>query len=171
MPTQREQQATQVDNFGTDQSQLIFEDELSIAENIGGQFIERVKTNIEDAGMVTTGRIDDITIQRTTEGFDIMANNYLIYQDKGVNGARLKLYDTPFSFKTRRPPVDAIREWVSAKSIGDESDAFAIAEKIFQEGFPPKNIFSREVPQLADDVANATGNLVVHSFLNGYPFQ
>jgi len=155
--------------------------QLSVIENIAASFIERVQKNIEDADMVVSGKIEDISLQAENGVVNIYAQPYLVYQDRGVSGTEVK-YDTPHAYTDKMPPVDALKDYIkqkniqstnehkyegtpakskesSFKSVSDEdeieSTAYAIAKSIQKKGLKPKKVYSKEIPKLVDDLQDA----------------
>jgi len=71
-------------------------------------------------------------------GFTML--EYGHYQDKGVSG-KLKKYNTPYSYKSKMPPVKAFDKWIVKKGIAPrnakgefqnrKSLQYAIARSIF----------------------------------------
>lgn len=65
----------------------------------------------------------------------------------------------------RMPPIQAIRDWVQTKRLGDERIAWAIARKIQRDGTPPRDYVTptqafaeQRLQTLADDaVRTVTG--------------
>lgn len=173
-----------LDSLGSNKADFIMEGELTGIEKVLGQFIERVKTNIEAEGLNVTGKISDLSVEQEQDGsFVVLANPWLIFQDKGVNGAKQKLYNTPFSFKALRPPLQGFKDWIEARNIqtrntknqtfkaaDKESLAYAIREKVFQEGFKPRNVYSKEIPRLVDDltrqIADFSVDRIKHKLFN-----
>ena len=108
----------QLDIFGGDVDEYIQQEGLSTVEKVVGKFIERVHDNINNSkGMVVTGEILDITIEAKDDVVNVMANPWLIYQDRGVNGSVKKLYDTPHSYTDKKPPVQVFIDWIKQKNI------------------------------------------------------
>ena len=175
--------AAALDNLGTNKSEFIEGDELTVVEKVCGDFIERVHNNLRTKDMLVTGKIADLQIQRTATGVEITANKWLVYQDKGVNGAKEKLYDTPYSFKDKKPPVQPFIEWANRRGINaknnkkyygkeskfketnPESIAYAIRESVYQKGMKPRNVYSNEIPKLEEDLVNELGNYFVELIL------
>jgi hypothetical protein len=72
-------------------------------------------------------------------------NEYGLYQDKGVSGTEKK-YDTPYSYKSKMPPIKPLAEWAKARNIRlrDEEGKFKkgnyqtigylIARSIYRKG-------------------------------------
>lgn len=165
-----------LDGIGSDRS--LFGAVLSPIEDAAAAFIERVKANIESAKMIVTGKIDELGIQADEKGVRIYGQKHLKYQDKGVNGSVNKLYDTPYSYKDKPPPWQAFVQWINTKNIqlknedkytratnagssfaaleGDDKDiesaARAIAWKVFRDGLKPRNVYTKEIPQLIKDI-------------------
>lgn len=177
-----ENKLNQLDNLGTSKESFE-ESSMSVAEYAVGEFIERIHQNIEKEGMNTTGSINDIEIRIEGNTIELYANPHLIYQDMGVNGSKVKLYDTPFSYSDKMPPYSAFKEWILTKNIqlkdnakyyGKESPfkelteeqqvksaSFAIARKIFNEGFKPRNIYTKEIPKLMEDLESELVDAVI----------
>lgn len=180
----------QISALGISESKIDVTDSFQIIENRIGDFINRVHANLESADMIVTGKIADITVEQTEEGANIMANPWLAYQDKGVNGSTFKLYDTPFSYKTKKPPVGVFIDWIETKNIqlrnnahykgktsstahltnttDIESAAYAMREKVFHNGMPPKNVYSKEIEKLADDLAEDIAGFTVNNILQSF---
>ena len=178
----------QLDDLGTDIKEFIEQESLSVIENIVGDFIERVHTNINnEKGMVTTGGINQITVKAENNQVNIYANKWLIYQDRGVNGSQEKLYDTPHSYTSKMPPVDVFKDWIKDKNIrlinntklrGEPSPfahlseeeqinkvAWGMAKNVFKKGFKPRNIYSKEIPQLVKDLTKEIADFSVQSII------
>jgi hypothetical protein len=181
---------SKLDTLGKSKLEFDEGDKLDAIEIAAGKFIKRVQTNIEESNMIVSGKISDITIQRKNDVIEVLGSPELVYQDKGVNGAIIKKYDTPFSFKNSRPPVQPFIEWIKRKNINlrnnekyggkgsefkklskeeqIESAAYAIRESVYQKGFKPRKIYSKEIPKLIEDVKNEVSNYMVETILKGF---
>lgn len=83
-------------------------------------------------------------------GFTML--DYGHYQDKGVSG-KLKKYNTPYSYKSKMPPVKAFDKWIIKKGIAPrnakgefqsrKSLQYAIARSIFLNGIKPSLFFTK----------------------------
>jgi len=168
-------------DVGTDKA--AFDTQLTVIEDIAGAFIERVKNNLEKEKVIATGKIEDITLQAEDGKINIYGYPWLIYQDRGVNGSKEHLFDTPHAYTDKRPPVSVFRDWIKERNIqlrneakygGKESDfkeldeekkitsaAWAISTKIYKEGFKPRNVYSKEIPQLVFDLQEELGNFAI----------
>lgn len=153
----------QLDSFGS--SKMDFESVLSDVEVVIGEFIKRVKINLDEEDMIVSGKIADIGIEQYGTELHVTANKWLIYQDAGVNGSKLKLYNTPYSFKDKKPPIAPFKDWAIARGL-DESAAYAIRESVYQKGIAPKKIYSKELQQLEDEIEEAIGEAVVSVIFN-----
>jgi len=76
----------------------------------------------------------------------ITAEDYLPFIDKGVSGTEKK-YNTPFSYKSKKPPVRFLQTWLKRKTgafLGRDrrSAAFALQNSIFKKGIKPTNFFT-----------------------------
>jgi len=170
-----EANVSKLDAMGQPFGDFVADKSLTIIEGVLGDFVERVHDNInKEKGMVTTGRINDITIQAEDGGVTVRANKWLLYQDRGVNGSGNHLYDTPHAYTDKMPPVNVFKQWIKDKNIrlvdnhkykGDNSPfqhlteeqkidkaAWGMAKNVFKNGFKPRNIYSKEIPQLVKDL-------------------
>lgn len=108
----------QTDSLGTSVEEFVFEEGMSLVEQIVGDFIERVQDNIsKEKNFSTTGKISDISMEMKDGVLNVYANPHLIYQDRGVNGSKVKKYDTPHSFSDKRPPASVFKEWIKNKQV------------------------------------------------------
>ena len=83
---------------------------------------------------------------------------YGLYQDKGVSGTEKK-YNTPYSYKSKMPPVKPLSEWAKSKNIRlrDEKGkfkkgnyntiGFLIARSIYRKGIKPSLFFTKPFEQ------------------------
>jgi hypothetical protein len=106
-----------------------------------------------------------------------LMENYGEFQDKGVSGTQRK-YNTPFSYKTKRPPLKPITEWVKkrrfqfrkedGKLMSYQSTAFLVRQGIFKNGVKPSLFFTKPFEKaferLPDELVEAYG-LDVEQFL------
>lgn len=182
-----EARVQQAGMLGTNPAEFLKDETFTAVEKVLGSFIERVHTNINnEKGMVTTGKINDITLQADGKKVHVMGHKWLIFQDRGVNGAVKKLYQTPHFYSDKRPPVDVFKTWIKEKNIrlinnakykGDESPfkeltddekinraAWAMSTKVYQEGFKPRNnIYSKEIPKLVEDLQKEVADFAVQA--------
>lgn len=153
-----------LDTLGADK--FDFETSLSVVENVVGDFITRVKINLEQEDMIVSGKISDIQVEPNGDEIHVTCNKWLLFQDKGVNGSVRKLYNTPYSFKDKKPPIQPFIDWVEKRGITGEGAAYAIRESVFQNGIPPTNVVSDEIDELEEDLINALGNTVISVIMN-----
>jgi hypothetical protein len=106
-----------------------------------------------------------------------LMENYGEFQDKGVSGTQRK-YDTPFSYKSKRPPLKPITDWVKkrrfqfrkedGKLMSYQSTAFLVRQGIFKNGIKPSLFFTKPFEnafkRLPDELVEAYG-LDVEQFL------
>jgi hypothetical protein len=156
------------------------------AEDAVGDFIIRVKDRIQSQDLIVTGGIEDIKIEVTdTNQINIVGNPWLLYQDRGVRGSESDALApmSPHAYTNLRPPSYVFENYIKEKNIqmrdnenyyldsspfedsdGDDkkikSMAYAMATKIYKEGFKPQPIFAVEIPQLIGDI-----KAVIPSFL------
>ena len=107
-----------------------------------------------------------------------LMEDYGTYQDKGVSGTKKK-YNTPFSYKSKKPPLKPITEWVTkrrfqfrnketGKFMSYKSTAFLVRNGIFKNGIKPSLFFTKPFEKaferLPDELVEAYG-LDVEQFL------
>jgi hypothetical protein len=107
-----------------------------------------------------------------------LMEDYGAYQDKGVSGTQKK-YNTPFSYKSKKPPLKPIQDWVTkrrfqfrnketGKFMSYKSTAFLITKGIFKNGIKPSLFFTKPFEKaferLPDELIEAYG-LDVEQFL------
>lgn len=107
-----------------------------------------------------------------------LMENYGEFQDKGVSGTQRK-YNTPFSYKSKRPPLKPIQDWVSkrrfqfkdrktGKFMSFKSTAYLVAGGILKNGIKPSLFFTKPFEKaferLPDELVEAYG-LDVEQFL------
>lgn len=106
-----------------------------------------------------------------------LMEDYGTFQDKGVSGKEKK-YNTPFSYKSKRPPLKPITEWVkkrrfqfkkeNGKFMSYESTSFLIRNSIFKKGIKPSLFFTKPFEKaferLPDELIESYG-LDVEQFL------
>lgn len=154
-----------LDNLG--QLESSFEEVIAgTVEDILASWIEETKAKIVALDLPVTGKIGDIDLQGKEGGFTISANPQLVYQNAGVNGAKNKKYKTPHQYTDKKPPVQPILEWIKRKNLNKRNNpaynedgspfaevseekqqmslAYAIREKIYQDGFKPNNFLDYE---------------------------
>ena len=86
--------------------------------------------------------------------FSFKMPEYGIYQDSGVSGTEKK-YNTPFSYKSKMPPIKPLSDWAKARNIRLRDDkgrfqkgnyktiGFLIARSIQKKGIKPSLFFTR----------------------------
>jgi hypothetical protein len=98
--------------------------------------------------------------------------DYGMFQDKGVSGKKKK-YDTPFSYKNKKPPIGPLAQWAKKKNIRLRDDkgrfkkgnyntiGFLISKSIFEKGIKPSLFFTkpfeRAIKRLPEDLQDAFG--------------
>lgn len=106
-----------------------------------------------------------------------LMEDYGTFQDKGVSGTKKK-YNTPFSYKSKKPPLKPITDWVkkrrfqfrkdNGKFMSYQSTAFLVRNGIFKNGIKPSLFFTKPFEKaferLPDELVEAYG-LDVEQFL------
>lgn len=94
-------------------------------------------------------------------GFDMEEYGY--FQDKGVSGTKRR-YDTPFSYKSKQPPIEPIERWIKNKGIvprnikgkftSKRGLAFAISRSIKEKGIKPSLFFTKPFEKAFKNLPN-----------------
>ena len=94
-------------------------------------------------------------------GIQFLMDEYGLYQDKGVSGKKKK-YNTPFSYKDKKPPSSALDKWSvrkgiaprdkSGKFIPRKSINFLIARSIYNKGIKPSLFFTKPFEKAYKDL-------------------
>lgn len=113
-------------------------------------------------------------VEKSPAGFRLYfeMEDYGMFQDKGVSGKKRK-YDTPFSYKNKKPPIGPLAQWAKKKNIRlrDEQGrfkkgnyntiGFLISRSIFEKGLKPSLFFTkpfeRAIKRLPEDLQEAFG--------------
>jgi len=92
-------------------------------------------------------------------------DEYGVYQDKGVSGTQKK-YNTPFSYKSKMPPIKPLADWAKARNIRlrDEQGkykkgnyntiGYLIARSIYRKGIKPSLFFTKPFEQAFEKLPN-----------------
>lgn len=96
----------------------------------------------------------NIKVNPNSFSLQFLMEEYGIYQDKGVSGVNKK-YDTPFSFKKKKPPMQPLADWAKQRGMklrdskgkfkkgGYRSLGFILQNYIFENGFKPSLFFTK----------------------------
>jgi len=119
----------------------------------------------------------EIEVSANSFRLAFLMEDYGEFQDKGVSGTKKK-YDTPFSYKSKRPPLKPITEWVKnrrfqfrkddGKFMSYQSTAFLVRNSIYTKGIKPSLFFTKPFEKaferMPDELIEAYG-LDVEQFL------
>lgn len=108
--------------------------------------LKRELQNTRPFAKVASGRlVSSINVRITTEdGNEVITLNsesYLKFVDQGVSGT-IRKYNTPYSYRSKKPPISVIKSWMRLKGIPDEA-AYPIQNKIFRFGIKPTNVIDK----------------------------
>lgn len=96
----------------------------------------------------------ELNVSKNSFSLSFIMDEYGMYQDKGVSGTKKK-YSTPFSYKTKMPPIKPLSDWAKFKRLRlrDEKGrfkkgnyktiGFLISRSIFQKGIKPSLFFTK----------------------------
>ena len=90
---------------------------------------------------------------------------YGLYQDKGVSGVEKK-YNTPFSYKSKMPPIKPLAQWAKSRNIrlrdaegkfkkgNYNTIGYLIARSIYRKGIKPSLFFTKPFEQAFEKLPN-----------------
>ncbi|WP_316736269.1 hypothetical protein [Pedobacter aquatilis] len=172
----------QLGSLGTSTDEFIFE--LSSLESVTGDFIEEIKERIQAADIVTTGKIEDISMKIEDNHVYLYGSEHLIYVDRGTRGAETsdKAPDSPHFYSDKMPPPSAFAEWLARKNINLRNNEFfygkpspfedltdeelikrsswGIAKNRQKHGSAPVPVFEKFIPDYIDKVKQVTKSTV-----------
>jgi hypothetical protein len=182
-----ESKVNQLDNLGTGIDNFIMEEGLNVLENVIGDFIVRVQRNIQDDDSNVTGTMSEISMKGEGGVINIYGNKHLLYQDRGVSGNENPRPNTPHFYSDKMPPVDVFKKWIMDKNIrlerneqfrGEPSPfnelteeeqiskaAWGMAKNIQKKGFKAKNVYSKEIPQLEEELKTELEQFMIQSLV------
>lgn len=120
----------------------------------------------------------DLSVGKNSFSLSFEMEDYGEFIDKGVSGKE-KTYNTPFAFKSKRPPANVFESWSKAKGIKPRDKktgrfitkkafGFIMAEHVFRKGIKPTEFFTKsfetQFNKLSDDVVEAF-NLDLDDFI------
>lgn len=129
-------------------------DELN---KFGANVIKQSRANLTRQGKNSSKSLYNslgfnLKVSKNSFQFEFEMDAHGQFQDKGVSGTKKK-YDTPFSYKSKMPPLKAFDKWVIRKGIAPRdkegkfinrnSLKFLIARKIFTHGIKPSLFFTK----------------------------
>lgn len=177
--SQFQNQIDQLGSLGTSTDE--FEFDLTSLESIVGDFISETKERIEKADIVTSGRIEDLSMAFEDNKIYIKGSEHIYYVDRGTRGSETsdKAPDSPHFYSDKMPPPNVFAEWIARKNInlrnneffyGDPSPfeemseeeqikraSFAMAKNRQKHGSKPVPIFEKFIPDFVEKLKEATG--------------
>lgn len=114
----------QLGSLGESVDEFIFD--LTPLEAVTGKFIEEIKERIQQADVVTTGKIEDISMKIEDNHVYLYGSEHLIYVDRGTRGSETsdKAPDSPHVYTDKMPPVSVFEEWIRRKNINLRNNEF-----------------------------------------------
>jgi len=138
-----------------------------------GEFIKRVTKNIDDEDLVDTGAmVSSLSVDIIDSGksYEIKGLKYLLYLDEGMRGSLDSSLapNSPY-IMTKIPHSSLFVDWINRKKIPVtgtvEQAAYAMAKHRYEYGYAPKNILSKEIPKLAEDLGNNIANSIANQLI------
>jgi len=128
--------------------------------------LTRLKKNV--SGDLYKGTKYDLTVSANSFSLSFPMTPYWNFQDAGVSGTERK-FNTPFSYKTKKPPAHIFESWAKRKGIKPrgangqfttyKSFGFAVANSVFKKGLKPTKFFTtpfeNEFNKLPNEIVKA----------------
>jgi len=122
------------------------------------------------------GQSDDGEFQ-----IEIIGSDYMAFQDEGVNGVgfqktksgridnRFKsnrdvVKGSPYSYKNKRPPVEALTPWANSKGI----NPYAAVNSIYRKGIKPLHFLESTIDEELENFTDYLAEAQADSILNGF---
>jgi|AntAceMinimDraft_18_1070375.scaffolds.fasta_scaffold211491_2 hypothetical protein len=139
--------------------QLLGDDETisGVLQNFGNELQEALRRSLDTAVHGITPKnlyqsiVFDIQFLGSAYKFEMLMEDYWEFIDLGVQGVggvkadgtawAVKNTNSPFSYKDKKPPISAIKDW----STFNGYNPFALRESIFRQGKRATNFFSNVV--------------------------
>lgn len=132
------------------------------------QVVRYSKENLRNMDKSVSGKLEksigyDLNVSGGSFGLGFTMEKYGEFQDKGVSGFLTK-YNTPFSYRDKRPPLNKLDSWIvrrgiaprdkQGKFISRKSLQFLISRKIFFQGIKPSLFFTKPFEQYFKTLPN-----------------
>lgn len=184
-----------LDNLGSSKSDFNEGGIFTAAENNVADFISRVQENINASNMIVTGAISQMKVVILEDEIQVVGNDWLLYQDRGVKGSKssAKAPNSPHAYTDKMPPRQVFIDYIKEKNLlatnqaqfftGEspfkdltdeekiEQMAILMQKYIFENGFKPRNVFAKEIPQLTDELKVSIKDFGVKSIKEVFNFN
>lgn len=119
--------------------------------------IQQARSNLTRQGKNVGNKLYDsldseVEVGANSFRLSFMMEDYGVFQDKGVSGTEKK-YNTPFSYKSKRPPIKPITEWVknrrfqfrkeNGKFMSYQQTSYLVRNAIYKKGIKPSLFFTK----------------------------
>lgn len=119
--------------------------------------IQQARSNLTRQGKNVGNKLYDslgaeVEVGANSFRLSFMMEDYGVFQDKGVSGTE-KRYNTPFSYKSKRPPIKPITEWVknrrfqfrkeNGKFMSYQQTGYLVRNAIYKKGIKPSLFFTK----------------------------
>ena len=123
----------------------IFDEVALIMNNLIADIERNLQPNMDTANLAQSFE-PEVFFSGNSFFFRLLAADYYDYLNKGVSGARQVRSNTPYSYSTKKPPVNvsnvdgrSLRQWAKRKGLNE----WAVRESIFQKGIKGTGYFDR----------------------------
>jgi len=141
------EQVTKRDHYeiARETGKSIFDEVAQIMDSLIADIERNLQPNMDTANLSQSFE-PEVFFSGNSFFFRLLAADYYDYLNKGVSGARQARTGTPYSFTTKKPPVNvsnvdgrSLRQWAQRKGLNE----WAVRESIFQKGIKGTGYFDR----------------------------
>lgn len=155
--------------------QLDQKETYKFLNNFAKYVIQQSRANLTRQGKNVDSKLynsldKQIEVGANSFRLSFLMEDYGAYQDKGVSGTQKK-YNTPFSYKGKRPPLKPITDWVKkrrfqfrkedGKFMSFQSTSYLVRNSIYKKGIKPSLFFTKPFEaafeRLPDELVEAYG--------------
>jgi len=127
---------------------------LEIAKYIADT-IYKATENVSNSGRLLRSIQGGYEVKGGIKTIFVEANRYFNFIDRGVSGNKRNIPNTPYKYKDKRPPQQALYQYLKNKGVADKeanNGAWALQKYIWQNGIEAKNILDPTIDSISDEV-------------------
>jgi hypothetical protein len=152
---------------------------VSVLQDFGNDLTTKLKKNLQNSITTVTSKSLEQSIEFTVKfiskeevKFELLINDYYEFVDEGVQGVGgmnkagtlgyvKKNTTSPFTFRDKKPPLDALKNWSTWNNV----NPFAVQNSVFHRGIKATNFYSSVVNQkllndLYADIQEVGGEII-----------
>ena len=142
-----------------------------LLEDLGNKILKDLQKNIDSKNLIASANLRqsisfEVKIFATTIQLSLSLADYYKFMDKGVKGAKdsSKAPNSPYSYKNKMPPRDAILEYIKTKPLQIKSSLDLT--KLNKKGIKVKRRATEEEKKTKEDERNLAAILIQKNIYN-----